>query len=177
MVVAEIGTNLNLKRNLVPCQSVLLVFHNNRFSHVIFISFTFFPNNTYRFAAQVYDIRRADKIPDLQDDFIGGIPVTQSDLIVGNLTAPQEFGNIEQFTIRVPIGENDTTTSYAFAIKSRDDTDKQSEVSNVVQATLRQYIPPTGTPPTNPAPIGLPQCAVIGIAVVISVAVIASGRL
>ena len=101
--------------------------------------------------AQSYDIRIADTITELQENFTQAISVKQSDIINGNLSSPQEFGNLETFIIRVPISQNQTTVSYAFAIQSLDDANRFSEVSNVVFAVFREYIPPTGAPPTEPA--------------------------
>ena len=104
--------------------------------------------------AQYYDIRLAGTMDELQDDFINAIPVNQSNLITGNLTDPQDFGNIEQFTIVVPISVNSTQVSYSFAIQAWDDANppRTSNSSNIVQATLRKYIPPTGPPPTESTP-------------------------
>ena len=108
----------------------------------------------------MYDIRIADTIGDLTKNFTTARQILQSEIITGDLSNPQEFGKNEVFVIKVDIEEGEDTKSYAFAIRAQDDADRLSEVSNVVLATLREYIPPTGGPPQAP---GLVLGAIIGI--------------
>ena len=102
------------------------------------------------FSVQFYDIRRSNTTSKLVNRFDDATLIDQSDVVFGNLTSPKQSGNTEMFTIKVPIGENDTTVTLAFALKAVDDVGLMSDVSNIVQATLREYIPPTGPPPTLP---------------------------
>ena len=106
-------------------------------------------------------MRIADTIGDITENFTSARQVLQSEIITGDLNNPQEFGNTEVFVIKVDIEEGEETKSYAFGIRARDDADRVSEVSNVVLATVREYIPPTGPPPGE-AP-GLVLAAIIGI--------------
>ena len=70
--------------------------------------------------------------------------VTSDDLIQGDLNAPGFYGEREEFVIAVPINENATVASFVFVLRSVDDAGLMSEFSNVAQATLRKYIPPSG---------------------------------
>ncbi|XP_072023459.1 calcium-activated chloride channel regulator 1-like [Amphiura filiformis] len=117
--------------------------------------------------ASFYDIRIADTIAELADNFTEATRLAPEDIVTGDLNNPQEFGNTEQFVIRVNVTAE--TVSYAFAIQSWDDAAWSSDVSNVVLATIREYIPPTGGPPTEP---GLSIGAIIGIVVGAVVAII-----
>ena len=96
--------------------------------------------------ASFYDLRIADTIQELQDDFERSTPIEPTDVLEGNLNAPQSFGNLETFTIEVPIEENATIASFAFAVQAVDDVGQRSETSNVIQVTLRAYIPPPSEP-------------------------------
>ena len=96
--------------------------------------------------ASFYDLRRADTIPELQDDFMGSTQIELTDVLEGNLNAPQSFGNLETFIIEVPVEENATVASFAFAVQAVDDAGQRSETSNVIQVTLRAYIPPPSEP-------------------------------
>ncbi len=107
----------------------------------------------------MYDLRIADTIADLTENFTTARQVLQSEIITGDLSKPQEFGSTEIFVIKVDIEEDEDTKSYAFAIQAWDEANRASEVSNVVRATLRAYIPPTLGPPTD----GLSVGAIIGI--------------
>lgn len=93
---------------------------------------------------------------------MGSSPINSSDIIEGNLNAPQAFGNLESVTLRVPIGWNVTVVSFAFAIQAVDDVGLTSNISNVVQATLRAYIPPPSKP-ENPDKLSVG--AIVGITI------------
>ncbi len=103
---------------------------------------------SFSFTALSYDLRRAETADELLSNFLDATPINQSDIISGNLSNPQEFGHSEIFSIRVPIVG--TTVTYAFAMKAIDNEGLTSDISNIAVATLRQYIPPTGPPPTLP---------------------------
>ena len=93
---------------------------------------------------------------------MGSTQIESTDVLEGDLNSPQSFGNLEKFIIKVPVEKNATIASFAFAVQAVDDADQRSETSNVIQATLRAYIPP----PTEPNdPEKLSTGAIIGIVI------------
>ena len=99
----------------------------------------------FNFTASRYDIFRASSILALQNDSNpdSHYKLTSDDLLQGNLTAPQDYGTREVFIIEVPVNAS-SVASYAFVMRAYDDAGLVSDFSNVVQATLREYIPPSG---------------------------------
>ncbi|XP_071830250.1 calcium-activated chloride channel regulator 1-like isoform X3 [Apostichopus japonicus] len=91
-----------------------------------------------------YDIRRADTVQGLLGNFESGTPIEPSDVVNGVLTDPLSFGMKEKFVISVPVQTYAMSYSYAFAIKSIDDMEQVSEMSNVVIATFADVIPTPG---------------------------------
>ena len=102
---------------------------------------------------------------------MGSNPINSSDILEGNLNAPQSFGNLETFTVRVPIEWNATVASFAFAVQAVDDVGLTSNISNVVQATLRAYIPPPSKP-DDPDKLSAGAIAGITIACVVACALL-----
>lgn len=83
----------------------------------------------------------------LMDDFMACTPINAQDVLEGNLQSPRAFGTHESFLVVVPVDENAQAVHFAFVVHAVDDSGKAGAMSNVVQATLRRYIP---TAPEDP---------------------------
>ncbi|XP_038061542.1 calcium-activated chloride channel regulator 1-like [Patiria miniata] len=107
-------------------------------------------------AASRYEIVRATSILAWQNDSTpeSHYVISADDIIQGNLSEPQDYGQREVYVIQVPIAENATVASYAFVLRAFDDAGLVSRFSNAVQATLREYVPPSG-PSKDPEKEGL----------------------
>lgn len=93
--------------------------------------------------ATSYIIVRSNSSDVLKDDGTSGTyAINNVDILYGNLSSPSEFGTEETFSIRVPIQEGEGVASFFFAIFAEDEEGNKGELSNIVQATLREYIPP-----------------------------------
>ncbi|XP_022080328.1 calcium-activated chloride channel regulator 4-like [Acanthaster planci] len=102
-----------------------------------------------RGTASLYDIRYAQNVATIVDNFDSATPVSTSDVLRGNMTQPRASMNAERFTVRVPIGESATSSpasSVIFALKAADGDGRFSEMSNVARATFRSFVPEPALP-------------------------------
>ncbi|PIK56363.1 putative calcium-activated chloride channel regulator 1-like [Apostichopus japonicus] len=68
--------------------------------------------------------------------------IQETDILEGNLTMPQEYGNNEQFVINVNLAPEEKSVAVMyFAITAYDENNNTSGYSNIGQATFRRYIP------------------------------------
>lgn len=96
-------------------------------------------------SASYYVIRQSDSAVELQTNYSFAPVVDQTDILLGNLTSPGEFGDLEVFVIQVDVPENQSVVTYTFALHAVDESGNEGAISNLAQATLREYIPPAPT--------------------------------
>ncbi|XP_033644207.1 calcium-activated chloride channel regulator 1-like [Asterias rubens] len=103
-------------------------------------------------AASLYEIVRAESIFAWQNDSSPESHriLNPTDIHNGNISAPLDFGTLEEYTILVPKPEGANVVSYAFVLRAFDDAGNPSGFSNAVQAVLRETIPVA--PVTDPTP-------------------------
>ncbi|PIK57832.1 putative calcium-activated chloride channel regulator 1-like [Apostichopus japonicus] len=99
--------------------------------------------------ASYYIIRMSTSANELRTNYSSIPALNETEFIVGDIFSPGNFGDPERFVVMVDVPQNQSVVSYIFAMHAVDDFGNEGDMSNVVQATLRQYIPPplTTTPP------------------------------
>jgi hypothetical protein len=103
------------------------------------------------FSATKYQIKFSENRSLLREDFNSADNVTQDQVTSGDLSSPEEPGNIEE--IEIQLQNVDFSKPLYFALKVIDDVGKESDVSNI--ATVPQYVPPPVE--TTPEPSTMPQ--------------------
>ena len=120
------------------------------------------------FAANSYDVRYSKDVEDLIRNFKNSQRVTNRDIVrgAGTLTAPKPSGNRE--TMDATLTDVSPDQTIYVGVKVKDNSNKQSDLSNIVKVHL--VVPPTTTvKPEKPSNKSL----VILLAVVISLIVVA----
>ncbi|XP_071510784.1 calcium-activated chloride channel regulator 1-like [Diadema antillarum] len=122
--------------------------------------------------ASYYDLRFSTSFDALLDNFTLSDPVTEEQVLSGNLSVIGQSGALESLTISVPTrGES---VVYFFAITAGDEDENFGGVSNIVSASL-EFIPlPTTDTGLEPWAIGVISAASVlaALAVVIFVVVL-----
>lgn len=76
------------------------------------------------------------------DEIINSAPeISGENFILGNSSSPADFGSVETFIVNVTFPENSTVSTFYFVTRAYDKAGNGGEASNLVQATLRKYIP------------------------------------
>ena len=96
--------------------------------------------------AYLYDIRFAQNVSTLVDNFEDAPSITDLEIIQGNLTTPQPAMSKEVFIIRVPLNQLKMTSCMTFALRAADGGNRFGVISNVARATFRTFIPPSAPP-------------------------------
>ncbi|XP_078695218.1 calcium-activated chloride channel regulator 4A-like [Branchiostoma floridae x Branchiostoma belcheri] len=121
-------------------------------------------------SAAFTDLRFGRNFTELDDDFEASDVVSDSQVLLGDLTSPSPPGTLETVVIRVP--ERGENVTYVFALRVCDAAGNCSQTSNLAAANL-EYIPePTATPPLS-QPSNTDNSTLI-IAVSVSCAVVAA---
>ncbi|XP_033644315.1 calcium-activated chloride channel regulator 1-like [Asterias rubens] len=124
-------------------------------------------------AASLYEIIRAESVLAWQNDSSPGSHriLNSTDILNGSISTPLDFGNLEEYTILVPIPKGANVVSYAFVLRAFDDAGNPSGFSNAVQAVLRETIP------QPPSQLGLAawEIALIVIGAVVAALLIVLG--
>lgn len=107
-------------------------------------------------------MRYSDSASRLTTDFSAGTLIRAEDVLTGNLESPRSFGTREGFLLKVPVNNDIQAIPFAFAVHAVDDSGQTGELSNVVQATLRQQIPAA---PAAPADLDAQTSGGVGIVV------------
>lgn len=76
------------------------------------------------------------------DEIINSAPeISDENFIQGNSSSPANFGSAETFVVNVTFPENSAVSTFYFVTRAYDKAGNGGEASNLVQATLRKYIP------------------------------------
>ncbi|XP_033644222.1 calcium-activated chloride channel regulator 4-like [Asterias rubens] len=112
----------------------------------IVLSWTAPGNDADMGSAYLYDIRFAQNVSTLVDNFEDAPSITDLEIIQGNLTTPQPAMSKEVFIIRVPLNQLKMTSCMTFALRAADGGNRFGVISNVARATFRTFIPPSAPP-------------------------------
>ncbi|PIK62088.1 putative calcium-activated chloride channel regulator 4-like [Apostichopus japonicus] len=119
--------------------------------------------------ASFYSIRVSTSLTELRTNYSSATEVNETDILIGDLNTPGNFGDREIFVIQVAVPRNENVVSYVFAMHAVDEEGNSGGMSNVVQATLRKYIP---TPPESRNLALYIAIGVLGVIVILMVCLV-----
>lgn len=112
-----------------------------------FVEFKFsFFHFSLNLTASLYDIRFAQNVSTLVDNFEAALSITDLEVIQGNLTIPQPAMSKEVYLIQIPLDQQKLTSSMTFALRAADAGNRFGVISNVARATLRTFVPQSAPP-------------------------------
>ncbi|XP_070557748.1 calcium-activated chloride channel regulator 4-like [Ptychodera flava] len=95
--------------------------------------------------AAYYDLRYSTSFSHILDNFDNATVITDQDVVIGNLSNPEQSETLETFVVRMPV--RGTGTTYYFAVKAVDDGGNVGAISNIAQQTLVPPLVPSLVPP------------------------------
>nr|XP_054774310.1 calcium-activated chloride channel regulator 4A-like [Lytechinus pictus] len=96
--------------------------------------------------AASYELRFSDNFTEIRTNFTSAPAITDTDLIVGNLSQVASSGNLESIAFILP-GE-DSDAIFYFMIRAWDEAGNVGPLSNIVSVSRRR-LPPTTLPTTD----------------------------
>ncbi|XP_063970294.1 calcium-activated chloride channel regulator 1-like [Lytechinus pictus] len=112
--------------------------------------------------AASYELHFSDNFTQLRTNFTSTSAITDTDLIVGNLSQVASSGNLESISFLLP-GE-DSDAIFYFMIRAWDEAGNAGPISNIVSVSLRR-LPPTTMAPTSKSPARLELYIIFIIAI------------
>ncbi|KAJ8047303.1 Calcium-activated chloride channel regulator 1 [Holothuria leucospilota] len=125
-----------------PCKIIDLrvkaVSYENR---TVTLQFTAPGNDLDSGNASFYIMRKSSSPEQLLSNYGSVPPINQTDILKGDLRSPGRFGDLEEFIISVAVPSNSSVVTYIFGLHAVDEAGNEGDKSNLVQATLRAFIP------------------------------------
>ncbi|XP_071826585.1 calcium-activated chloride channel regulator 1-like [Apostichopus japonicus] len=147
----------------------LLVTSSSYNNGTVTLEFTSPGDDLDRGNASFYSIRVSTSLTELRTNYGSATEVNETDILIGDLNTPGNFGDREIFVIQVAVPRNENVVSYVFAMHAVDEEGNSGGMSNVVQATLRKYIP---TPPESRNLALYIAMGVLGVIVILMVCLV-----